>query len=237
MSTKAVSYPRVSGKGQLAGDGLPRQHERIAQYAQHNDFTIELEREERGVTGDSNVERRILDGHPPRGLEDMPERKALSELVGYARRNDIHVLLVENASRLSRESLTQQFLLLWLERDGIRVVSAEGGIDLTDGTPVAKLIRTVLGAVAEYDKDSTVLRLRHARERLRQAGVRQEGQIRFGQKNGEETVLTHILSMARSGLGPTDIAQELNREGHKTRNGKPWQSGTVWKIVNRELCT
>ncbi len=235
MSIRAVSYPRVSGKGQLAGDGLPRQHERIFQYAQHNGLTVELEREERGVTGDSNVERQILNGRPPRGLEDMPERKALTELVKYAKEHDIHVLLVENASRLSRESLTQQFLLLWLERDQIRVISAEGGIDLTDGTPVAKLIRTVLGAVAEYDKDSTVLRLRHARERLRKAGIRQEGQIRFGQKNGEQTVLNHILCLARSGLGPTEIAEELNRQGHKTRKGRPWQSGTVWKIVNREL--
>lgn len=157
MAIPVVSYVRVSGKGQLKKDGFPRQREKMAKYAQYKGFEIQLEGDERGVTGDCNLEGRVLGGRTPTGLDDMVERRALREIVDYARQHDIHVLLVENADRFARENLTLSFLLLWLQKDNITVMSADGDINLTDSSPLAKLIRTIVGAVAEYDKDNTVL--------------------------------------------------------------------------------
>jgi len=48
---KAFGYIRVSGKGQIDGDGLTRQEEAIRQYAAANGFEIaEIYREE-GISG------------------------------------------------------------------------------------------------------------------------------------------------------------------------------------------
>ncbi len=51
IMTKAFSYLRVSGKGQVEGDGFTRQHTAIKAYAAANDIRIVKEFREEGVSG------------------------------------------------------------------------------------------------------------------------------------------------------------------------------------------
>ena len=48
---RAFAYLRVSGKGQVEGDGFTRQLEAIKKYAAHNDIKIVKIYREEGVSG------------------------------------------------------------------------------------------------------------------------------------------------------------------------------------------
>ncbi len=55
---KAFAYLRVSGKGQLEGDGFPRQMGAINGYAAANGIRVMKEFREEGVSGKKELENR-----------------------------------------------------------------------------------------------------------------------------------------------------------------------------------
>ena len=149
---QAVSYIRVSGKGQLRGDGFDRQRDAIARFAKAHGHDIVEEFKDEGVSG-------------TRELEDRPGLAAVLDRVEH---NGVRTVLVENATRLARDLLVSEVILSQFRKAGVRVLTADG-VDLTvaDDDPTRTLIRQVLGAVSEFDKRVTVLKLRAARERIR----------------------------------------------------------------------
>ena len=58
MITTAFSMLRVSGKGQIDGDGFERQRQCIAEYCLQNNIEIEREFMEKGVRPHQNTECR-----------------------------------------------------------------------------------------------------------------------------------------------------------------------------------
>jgi len=55
---RAFAYLRVSGKGQVEGDGFPRQLEAVKKYAAANDIKIVKVYREEGVSGTTEWENR-----------------------------------------------------------------------------------------------------------------------------------------------------------------------------------
>jgi hypothetical protein len=62
-----------------------------------------------------------------------------------------------------------------LKREGIALVPASAPDFFTEDTPTAVLVRQVLGAIAQFDKASTVAKLAAARKRKREATGKCEG--------------------------------------------------------------
>ena len=120
------------------------------------------------------------------------------------------------------------------------MIAADSGTDLTvgDDDPTRVLIRQVLGAVAQWDKSVIVQKLRAARERKRRDTGRCEGVKPFGAFDGEGKVIRRIRELRKKPRGRRrqsyqQIADELNAKGVPTRSGRPWNRGTVHKIVGR----
>lgn len=222
--TSAVSYLRVSGKGQIEGDGIRRQRDTVAEYARRNGLRVEEEFRDEGVSG----------------TRDLDDRAGLARLLDRLESNGTRIVLVERADRLARDLLVGEVILARFREIGARVIAAESGTELTvDGDdPTRKLIRQVLGAVAEYDKAVTVLKLRAARDRMRRESGRCEGRKPYGTRPGEAAGLDLLYALARKPRGkkrssPAAIAQELNRRGVVSRSGRPWSRGVVWAILRR----
>ena len=89
--------------------------------------------------------------------------------------NGGRAIIVETASRFARDLMVQEVGFAMLQGRGIQLIAADSPGSFLDDTPTAKLIRQVLGAVAEFDKAMTVAKLRGARERKRKAGLKCEG--------------------------------------------------------------
>ncbi len=85
----AVSYLRVSGKGQIDGDGFPRQRAAIEAYAKANNIEVVAEFRDEGVSG----------------TKELDDRDGLAEIVARIKEGDVGLVLVENASRLARDLL------------------------------------------------------------------------------------------------------------------------------------
>lgn len=224
---KAVSYLRCSGLGQVAGDTWDRQRAAIRKYAKAAGLDlIADEFRDEGVSG----------------TKDLEDRPGLASLLDRVESNGVKVVLVENATRLARDLMVSEVILQQLADAGCTVIAADSGTDLTADTddPTRRLIRQVLGAVAEFDRRVTVLKLRAARERIRRRGQRCEGRKPFGSMPSEAAAVARIRELHRKPVGRDrrslqEICDILNAEGVPTRTGKPWKKQVLHSILRRGL--
>ena len=224
MNKRAYAYLRVSGPGQAddAKDGYPRQRAAIKRYAKAQGIKIEDEFRD-AITGTT--------------LDRPDLHRLFVKLAG----DGVRLVLVENPDRLFRDTLVGLLLLEEFGKLGVQVVAADSGTDLViDGSkdPTAKLIRTLMAAVAEFAKTQTVIRLTLGRARKRAKGGKAEGRYPFGTRPGETDTLARMRKLYRKPKGRdrmsyAAIAKVLNDEGYSTRQGGPWQAATVRGIVLR----
>ena len=225
----AVAYMRCSGLGQVDGDTWDRQAAAITKYARAHGLTVATDDwfRDAGVSG----------------TRDAGDRPGLAQLLDRIESNGVRMVLVENSSRLARDLLVSEVILGQLRALGCTVIDCDSGTNLIDDQeddPTRRLIRQVLGAVAEFDRRVTVLKLRAARERIRRRTGRCEGRKPFGSRPGEAETLERIRQLHRKPHGEERrsfqaIADALNLEGRATRTGKPWAKGTVHQLVTRGL--
>lgn len=222
--SKAFSYLRVSGKGQIKGDGFPRQRAAIRAYAKAHRMTIVDEFTDAGVSG----------------TKELQDRAGLAALLDRAEHNGGSVVLVETASRLARDLMVSEIILQQFRACGVKVIAVDADADLTGDTndPTSTLIRQVLGAVSQFEKSVVVMKLRASRDRKsRKAGKRVEGVKPFGHFADEEATLARLQSLGkarscgRRRWGYAGIARILNDEGRATRRGGAWTRQTVRAIL------
>src|SRR6478752_67734 len=221
--TAAVSYLRVSGKGQVEGDGFPRQREAVSRFAAKSGYQLVDEFRDEGVSG----------------TKELSDRPGLAALIDRIESNGVKVVLVERADRLARDLMVSEVIIDQLTRAGAKVLTADGA-DLTsaEGDPTRTLIRQVLGAVAQFDKSVTVLKLRAARERVRRREGRCEGRKPFGSRPAETAAVERIRHLRKKPKGGprlsfAAIASRLDAEGVPTRQGGQWNASSVYAILRR----
>src|ERR1035441_2662416 len=85
------------------------------------------------------------------------------------------------------------------------------------------MLRQFMGAIAQYDKTSIVLKLRGARQRMKATTGRCEGRKPYGARDGEAAVIERMGQLRSSGMAFQRIAEVLNADGIPTRtDGKRW---------------
>jgi len=221
---KAVSYPRCSGLCRVDGDTWDRQTAAITKYAKHHGMEVVDEFRDAGVSG----------------TKDLDNRPGLAALLDRVESNVVKIVLVENATRLARDLMVGEVILQQLTSAGCKVIATDSGTDLSADSddPTRRLIRQVLGAVAEFDRRVTVMKLRAARERRRARGERCEGRKPFGTMPDEAETLARIRELRRKPphgrrRSLQQVCDALNVEGRPSRTGKPWTKGVVNRILGR----
>jgi DNA invertase Pin-like site-specific DNA recombinase len=217
-SKSAYSYLRVSGKGQVDGDGFPRQREAVQKYAAANGLEITHEFVEKGVSGKTEWE----------------DRPAFAEMMAALLSNGTRVVLVENLSRLARDLMVQESIIADFQRKGLTLISVSEP-DLCSDDPSRTMMRQVLGAFWQYEKSMLVLKLRVARKRVRKVTGHCEGRKAYGAREGEQPILDRLHQLRSQGMALDTIAATLNAEGLKSRSGKPWFGSTLNRIHKASL--
>src|SRR5690349_6289068 len=125
---EAVSYLRVSGRGQVDGDGFDRQREAIERFAACEGYELVGQYRDEGVSG----------------TKDLAARPGLAALLDRLESNGVKVVIVERADRLARDLMVSEVILDQLTRAGskrstkarqpaderpVRVLTADG-VDL-----------------------------------------------------------------------------------------------------------
>ncbi|HVZ18814.1 MAG TPA: recombinase family protein [Terriglobales bacterium] len=212
--TKAFAYLRVSGKGQVEGDGFTRQLKAIREYAAANGLKVVRVFREEGVSGT---------------VENM-NRAAWQELMTALHSNGVRTIIIERLDRLARDLMIQETAIADLRKNGFTLISVAEP-DLMASDPTRVLMRQLMGAVAQYDKSQIVAKLRGARQRTKAKTGRCEGRKPFGYYEDEAKVIERMRALRASGLGFDRIAAALNAEKLATRSGSPWHGVVVNRIL------
>jgi DNA invertase Pin-like site-specific DNA recombinase len=132
------------------------------------------------------------------------KRPALDALVGAARARRIDVVVAVRLDRLARSTHHLLSLAREFEALGVGLVITSQSIDTT--TPTGRLLFTVLGAIAEFERELI-------RERVI-AGVRRAKAlgIRCGRPRKYELKIAEVAALRAEGLSLSEIGRRLGGE-------------------------
>lgn len=214
---KAFAYLRVSGKGQIEGDGFARQLEAIKRYATAGELRIAKVFREEGVSGTT----------------DLEDRPALMDLLEALASNATKLVLIERLDRLARDLMVQETIIGDLRKRGFDLISVTEP-DLLQNDPTRILMRQIFGAIAQYEKAMIVAKLRGARQRMKAKTGRCEGRKPYGFFPGEAEVIERMKQLHGSGIGFDRIALQFNLEGVATRTRGKWYGAMINRILTAD---
>jgi len=225
---KAFAYVRVSGKGQIEGDGFRRQETEIGTFAKANGYEVVQTFKEEGVSGAASE----------------ADRPAFQEMVSAILRNGVRTVIVEGLDRVARMYSMQEMLVIYLASKGITLIAARTGEDITEAfssDPMRKALVQMQGVFSELEKGMLVKKLRVARERKREVEGFCEGRKAFTKETLPEAVrkaieATRELRKANPGQKRrsfNEVAEELNTRGMTTTQGNPFTGSNLQSIWQR----
>ncbi len=173
------------------------------------------------------------------------DRPALRSALAAARAGRFDLLLVYRVDRFSRSVRGLAHLLDELDQAGVAFRSATEPFDTT--TAAGRMMVQMLGVFAEFERATIIDRVINGMERkaargqwcggYRPHGYRVDPGTGLLQVHPEEApVVSAIFDLyTRSRLGAKAVASKLNARGHRTKNGKPWNTTAVLTVLRNRV--
>ena len=161
-------------------------------------------------------------------------RPGLLRVMQAARRGRIDAVLVWKLDRFGRSALDLLTNLRELEGAGVRFIAVTQGIDIRPGgEAMSRLMLTMLGAVAEFERE-----LIAERTRLGLAKARRDGK-RLGRPQAPRPSATKVRALRRRGYSWPDVADELGCSVWAARQAEkaPVKNGAKTTPSNRRAKT
>ena len=225
--TRVIGYVRVSTEEQ-AESGLSRaaQGRRIASYCAAHDLDLHACYVDNGISA-----------------KRMSNRPALQAALSALEAHDASGLVVLKLDRLSRSTRDVLDLVDRSDRKGWKVHSIDERLDT--GSAAGRFVVTVLGALAQMEREQIGERTRVALAEKRRQGKRISRHAPFGFRHedrdgetlivaapAERRILERMLALYAEGKRSMRIAKALNGAStFNPRTGRPWNRGTVEAIV------
>ena len=216
----AVAYLRTSSAANVGADkdSDKRQRAAIEGFAKRAGFTIVGEYYDKAVSGADRIDERP-------GFREMLQRLAA---------NGAKTIIVESPDRFARDLAVQLAGHDMLNDLGIAIIPASAPDFFTEDTPTAVLVRQVLGAIAQFEKASSVAKLAAARKRKREREGWCEGRKPLSKTRPEVVALARRLRRRKpkgGQLSLRDIARKLAARGFFNERGKPYAAKSVASML------
>ncbi len=135
-------------------------------------------------------------------VSSVAKRAHLDDAISFARSGD--VLVVTKPDRLARSVADLLSISARLDAKGVALrVLSMGGIEVDTTTPTGRLMLTMLGAVAEFER---ALMLERQREGI--AKAKSEGRYK-GRAPTAQRQATEVMRLKADGVRPIEIARRL----------------------------
>ena len=191
-------YMRTSTLTNKDGDSVHRQKSSIMKWVKSNGYSV------KGEYWDIES-----------GKMDTFDRPEFMNMISDSERLGIKVLVFSDQSRLSRSIVVQESTHRLLSDRGYQLISSENPNSFLEDTPTSNLIRQIMGSFCEFDRSSTVSKLKVSRIRKRESN-RDKGVVtrnREGKCEGRKRVLeiypeleTFILKLSKRGFSNRKIS-------------------------------
>jgi DNA invertase Pin-like site-specific DNA recombinase len=213
---KAFGYMRTSSAAGVGvdKDSETRQRAAIAGYAQGAGYQVVEWFYDAKVKGEDVVTTRP-------GFSEMLERIAT---------NGVRTIIVESPDRFARDLAVGLAGHDYLKTIGVTLIPASAPDFYIEDTPTAVLVRQVLGAIAQFEKATIVMRSRVARERKRAATGKCEGRKSHAER--DPALVARAKDLART-LSLRDVGAVLEIEGYTTKAGRRYGPSAVASMLKR----
>ena len=221
----AVLYIRVSTLDQAEhGVSLDAQEERLRAYATAQGLSVVAVLREEAISGTVP-------------LSDRPDGRKLVELVTTGKARHVVALKLDRLFRSAVDAL--QTTAEW-DRRGVSLHLVDmGGQSLNTGSAMGRMMLTMMAGFAQFERDLTAERTKAALAHKRNAGAAYSptpyGKVREGDalRNDatEQWIIARIRAMRSAGLALRGIADRLNGEGIRSKQGRTWYASTVAYIL------
>lgn len=165
------------------------------------------------------------------GADRVDDRPGFAKMLERLLSNGARSILVESPDRFARDLMVQLAGHDMLKAKGITLIAASAPTFFVEDTPTAVLVRQVLGAVAQFEKATTVAKLAAARKRKRIAtGVKVEGRKSHAEARPDVVKLAKALARKKPKGGKLSlraIAAELAARGFLNERGRPFNPKSI----------
>lgn len=203
---KCVIYIRVSSERQVQGYSLEGQKRYLKEWAEFEGMTVSEIYVEPGKSGKSISGREVFQ----QMLEDISTGRV-----------DIDYVLVFKLSRFGRNAKDILNSLTYIKRYGVNLICKEDGLD--SSTAMGRMMITILGAVAEMERENILVQTMLGREEKAKQGGWNGGFAPYGYElvdgkleiKEDEAVIVKLIfdKFVNDGIGYSTIAGYLNRQG------------------------
>lgn len=222
---KCVIYIRVSSERQVQGYSLEGQKRYLKEWAEFEGMTVSEIYVEPGKSGKSISGREVFQ----QMLEDISTGRV-----------DIDYVVVFKLSRFGRNAKDILNSLTYIKRYGVNLICKEDGLD--SSTAMGRMMITILGAVAEMERENILVQTMLGREEKAKQGGWNGGFAPYGYElvdgkleiKEDEAVIVKLIfdKFVNGGIGYSTIAGYLNRQGvpklpSKNSHGR---SFTDWNV-------
>ncbi len=170
------------------------------------------------------------------------ERPALKQLLSDIEAGLIDVVVVYKIDRLSRSLMDFAKLVEVFERCGVTFVSITQSFNTT--TSMGRLTLNILLSFAQFEREVIGERIRDKFAASRKRGMWMGGFVPLGYdvkdrklvvNESEAELVRHIFERFIRLGSVTMLVRELQAQGRRTKRGKPFDKGIVYKLINNRV--
>jgi DNA invertase Pin-like site-specific DNA recombinase len=169
-----------------------------------------------------------------RGADAITERAGFAAMLDRIAGNGVSTIIVESPDRFARDLAVQLAGHDHLRKLGVTLIPATAPDFFTEDTPTAVLVRQVLGAIAQFEKATTVAKLKAARDRKIAAGEKCGGRKSYAEARPEMVELARQLRRPDPDRRPVSlrkVAAALAERGYVASTGRPYEAAAVASMV------
>ena len=165
------------------------------------------------------------------GADPIADRPGFAAMLDRVAGNGVRTILVESPDRFARDLAVQLAGHDHLRSLDITLIPASSPDFFIEDTPTAVLVRQVLGAIAQFEKATTVAKLKAARQRKKERTGKCEGRKSRAEINPEMVQIAKGLRRRKRGNSLRAIAADLAARGYVNANGKEFSAASVASML------
>lgn len=169
-----------------------------------------------------------------RGDDAVTDRPGFSAMLERIAGNGVRTIIVESPDRFARDLKVQLIGHDYLHKLGVTLIPATAPDFFTEDTSTAVLVRQMLGAIAQFEKATTVAKLKAARDRKRAVTGKCGGRKSYAEREGGEEMVRLARELRGTEGRPRSllkVSADLAERGYVTPSGNPYSASAVASMI------